>query len=67
PSTHLPSPRFSEGGPHLLNVTRVLDIPEALGMLAPRKLILLGGDSAFQRTHKIYQLSGFADSLDWSP
>ena len=67
PSTHLPSPRFPEGGPHLLNVTRVLDIPEALGMLAPRKLILLGGDSVFQRTHKIYQLSGFADSLDWSP
>lgn len=47
-------------GPHFLNVLRVLDIPEALGMLAPRvKLTLINAkDKAFDRTAELYRLAG---------
>ena len=60
PASHLP--KSSEGadfGPALLNVLRVLDIPEALGCLAPKPLTLIGAtDTAFDRTAAIYQLAG---------
>jgi dienelactone hydrolase len=42
PDTHMDS-----AAPQLLNVLRVLDIPEALGMLGP-KLILIGGRRALR-------------------
>jgi cephalosporin-C deacetylase-like acetyl esterase len=47
-------------GPYFLNVLRVLDIPEALGLLAPNvKLTLVGAkDKAFDRTAQIYKLAG---------
>jgi hypothetical protein len=46
-------------GPHFLNVLRVLDIPEALGMLAPRPLTLINAkDKAFDRTAAIYKAAG---------
>ena len=49
-------------GPHFLNVLRVLDIPEALGLLAPdMKLTLVGKnakDKAFDRTAAIYKPAG---------
>jgi hypothetical protein len=45
----------------------VLDIPEALGLLAPRKLTLIGAnDPAFDRTAEIYKLAGADDSLTLS-
>jgi hypothetical protein len=52
-------------GPYFLNVLRVLDIPEALGLLAPNvKLTIIGGkDAAFDRTAEIYRLAGAADKL----
>jgi hypothetical protein len=52
-------------GPYFLNVMRVLDIPEALGLLAPNvKLTLINaGDPAFDRTAEIYRLAGAADKL----
>src|SRR5262249_25098049 len=34
-------PASHKDGPYFLNVLRVLDIPDALGMLAPRKLTLI--------------------------
>ncbi len=47
-------------GPHFLNVLRVLDVPEALGLLAPRvKLTLINAkNKAFDRTAEIYRLAG---------
>jgi cephalosporin-C deacetylase-like acetyl esterase len=57
-------PKSHKEGPHLLNVLRVLDIPEALGLLAPTPLTIIGGlDPAFDRTAEIYRLAGAADKL----
>ena len=41
-------------GPAFLNVLRALDIPDALGLLAPRRLALVNADdSLFERTRAI--------------
>ncbi|MBL8797098.1 MAG: hypothetical protein JNM56_24570, partial [Planctomycetia bacterium] len=57
-------PNSHKDGPTFLNVLRVLDIPEALGMLAPRKLTLVNAkDKAFDRTEQIYKLAGAAGKL----
>ena len=57
-------PASHRNGPIFLNVLRVLDIPEALGLLAPKKLTLVNAkDKAFARTEQIYKLAGAADKL----
>jgi dienelactone hydrolase len=57
-------PKSHRDGPIFLNVLRVLDIPEALGLLAPRRLTLINAkDKAFDRTAEIYRLAGAADRL----
>ena len=57
-------PKSHKEGPHFLNVLRVLDIPEALGLLAPTPLTIIGGlDPAFDRTAEIYKLAGAGDKL----
>jgi cephalosporin-C deacetylase-like acetyl esterase len=57
-------PSSHKDGPHFLGVLRVLDIPEALGLLAPTPLTIVGGtDPAFDRTEEIYRLAGAADKL----
>lgn len=57
-------PKSHMEGPHFLNVLRVLDIPEALGLLAPRQLTIIGGkDAAFDRTEEIYRRAGAAGKL----
>jgi hypothetical protein len=62
PASHRPRSPGEEYGPALLKVLRVLDIPEALGCLAPRPLTLIGAqDAAFDRTTEIYRLAGAAD------
>jgi dienelactone hydrolase len=51
-------------GPIFLNVLRTLDIPDALGMLAPTPLTLVNAkDKAFDRTTQIYKLAGAEDKL----
>jgi hypothetical protein len=61
------SPLSHRDGPHFLNVLRVLDIPEALGLLAPDvKLTLIGKnakDKAFDKTAAIYKLAGAEDKF----
>jgi hypothetical protein len=65
PASHRPRTANEEYGPPLLNVLRVLDIPEAMGCLAPRRLTLLGArDAAFDRTAAIYRLAGAADRFE---
>jgi cephalosporin-C deacetylase-like acetyl esterase len=57
-------PTSHRDGPIFLNVLRVLDIPEALGLLAPRPLTLVNAkDKAFDRTAEIYRLAGCADKF----
>jgi cephalosporin-C deacetylase-like acetyl esterase len=57
-------PKSHKEGPYFLNVLRVLDIPEALGMLAPTKLTLINArDPAFDRVEEIYKRAGAADKL----
>jgi dienelactone hydrolase len=58
-------PTSHKDGPIFLNVLRVLDIPEALGMLAPEvKLTIVGGkDKAFDRTEQLYKLAGAEDKF----
>jgi dienelactone hydrolase len=55
-------PTSHRDGPIFLNVLRVLDIPEALGLLAPRPLTLINAkDKAFDRTAEICKRAGAAD------
>jgi hypothetical protein len=57
-------PTSHRDGPHFLGVLRVLDIPDALGLLAPRPLTLVGAkDKAFDRTAAIYEAAGAAGKL----
>jgi hypothetical protein len=53
-------PTSHRDGPIFLTVLRVLDIPEALGLLAPDvSLTLIGAkDKAFDRTEQLYKLAG---------
>lgn len=58
----LDPPASHRDGPHFLNVLRVLDLPEALGLLAPDVSLTLVGetakDPAFDKTAAIYKLAG---------
>jgi hypothetical protein len=57
-------PKSHKEEPYFLNVMRVLDIPETLGLLAPTPLTIIGGnDPAFDRTAEIYRVAGAADKL----
>jgi cephalosporin-C deacetylase-like acetyl esterase len=57
-------PASHRDGPYFLNVLRVLDIPDALGMLAPRKVTLVNAkDKAFDKTVEIYRRAGAADKI----
>ena len=57
-------PTSFRDGPIFLNVLRILDIPDALGLLAPTPLTLVNAkDRAFDRTEQIYKLAGAADKL----
>lgn len=51
-------------GPILLNVLRVLDIPDSLGLLAPRHLTLLNAaDKSFDRTEQAFRAAGYESRL----
>ncbi len=63
----LDPPTSHRDGPHFLNVMRVLDIPDALGLLAPDIPLTLVGksakDKAFDRTAAIYKAAGAGDKF----
>lgn len=51
-------------GPIFLNVLRYLDVPDALGLLAPMPLEIIGADAnAFRQTVEIYRAAGVSDHL----
>jgi dienelactone hydrolase len=59
-------PTSHRSGPIFLSVLRVLDIPDALGCLAPRPLTMIGAkDPAFEKVAEIYKVAGAADQLTW--
>lgn len=60
----VPRSHMEPGAPVLLNVLRVCDIPDVLGLLAPRKLRLIDGRSdAFAKTRAIFEAAGASGSL----
>jgi dienelactone hydrolase len=60
----LDPPASQREGPIFLNVLRVLDVPDALGLLAPRPLTLINATGpAFDRTARIYKLAGAESKL----
>jgi dienelactone hydrolase len=61
PASHLEGPVF-------LNVLRVLDIPEALGMLAPRPVtVYTYQPDAFDRTRKLHSAAGIGSTCTIRP
>ena len=52
-------PASHDNGPYLLGVMRTLDIPDALGLLAPRPLRVIGTKAkAFDKTAAYYKAAG---------
>jgi hypothetical protein len=59
PTTHM-----DPAAPQFLNILRVCDVPDMLGLIAPRPLkIVTDQPGAFQRTRKIYRAAGAEDKL----
>jgi hypothetical protein len=60
---HQPSATH-RSGPIFLNVLRRLDVPDSLGLLAPRRLVLQGVDPAhFTKTRDVYRAAGAGERL----
>ncbi|MDB5387108.1 MAG: Acetyl xylan esterase, partial [Planctomycetaceae bacterium] len=54
--------------PQFLNVLRVCDVPDALGLLAPRPVTIISGDAAaFAKTARIYEAAGNKEKLVFGP
>ncbi len=60
-----PLGHMDPSAPALLNVLRVCDIPDVLGMIAPRRLIVYGLPAKrLAKVHTIYQAAGAGEKLD---
>ncbi|MGE5195555.1 MAG: alpha/beta hydrolase family protein [Deltaproteobacteria bacterium] len=58
PLTHM-----DPAAPQFLNVLRVADVPELLGLVAPRSLTIVSADERLARTAAVYKAAGAADRL----
>ena len=59
---------MDSAAPQFLNVLRVCDIPDSLGMIAPRPLTLYGGsDEALRKTSVIFDAAGAANQFRQKP
>jgi len=57
--TNPPTTHMDPNAPQFLNILRVCDVPDMLGLLAPRPLkIVTRQPQAFERTSKIYEAAG---------
>ena len=57
-------PKSHREGPTLLNVLRIFDVPDAIGLLAPRHVTLLSADTdAFKRSEQIYKAAGYESRI----
>ncbi len=58
-------PSSHRDGPHFLGVMKVLNVPDALGLLAPRHVTLVNAkDAAFNRTVNAYKAAGYEGRID---
>ncbi len=63
-----PSSHMDAKAPQFLNVLRVCDIPDVFGMLAPRPLIVLGGNTPMlAKVAQIYTAADAATKLQQKP
>lgn len=59
-----PASHMDPAAPQFLNVLRVCDVPDVLGMIAPRRLSIVGGkDELVSKARAIYTAAGAADAL----
>jgi cephalosporin-C deacetylase-like acetyl esterase len=55
---------MAAGAPQFLNVLRVCDVPDALGLIAPRPLLVIDADpSQLERTKRAYSAAGGENKL----
>jgi hypothetical protein len=61
-----PKSHMESEAPQFLNVLRVCDVPDALGLAAPRELSIRGGEKeAFERTSAAYEAAGAKGKLSF--
>jgi hypothetical protein len=61
---NVPATHMDEAAPSLLNVLRVCDIPDALGMVAPRPVLLAGAPrDTMNKAAEIYRAAGVPGAL----
>jgi dienelactone hydrolase len=58
-----PASHMEPTAPQFLNVLRVCDVPQAIGMLAPRPLTLSGDDRLASMVKQVYATAGVTDRL----
>lgn len=59
----IPVTHMNPTAPQFLNILRVADVPEMLGLLAPRKLEIVTSDKRIQKTKEFYAAEGHVDRL----
>jgi cephalosporin-C deacetylase-like acetyl esterase len=65
---HPPASHMEDSAPALLNVLRVCDIPEVVGMLAPRPVTVVGAAGSWIQTPaQIYSSAGAAEKYSVAP
>jgi hypothetical protein len=57
---------MDEGAPQLVSVMRVCDVEDVFGLLAPRKLSIIGAARTPEKVQAIYKAAGAGDSLQIS-
>ena len=63
-----PVSHMEKGVPQILNILRVCDVPDVLGLIAPRPLIIVGGDDkTFARTRAAYEAAGATEQFGFAP
>lgn len=60
-----PASHMDSEAPQLLNVLRVCDIPDVLGMLAPRPLTIHGQAADWEKVSRIYSAADARDKLQF--
>lgn len=60
---HPPLTHTEPAAPQFLNVLRVADVPELLGLVAPRPLTIVADDERLKKTAAIYAAAGASERL----
>jgi dienelactone hydrolase len=60
---HPPLTHWDPAAPQFLNILRVADVPELLGLVAPRPMTIVSDDERLQRTAGVYKAAGAPQKL----